>query len=60
VREWSFSAGEAGGRQGENRFAWTGVNEDGERVAPGGYICQVIASDEAGLIQGVRKIGVVR
>jgi hypothetical protein len=60
VREWNFGAGENGGRRGENKLSWNGVNEDGERVAAGGYVCQVIASDEAGLIQGVRKIGVVR
>ncbi len=60
VREWNFNAGADGAHQGENRLAWDGTDEGGQKVAAGGYLCQVLVKEEAGVVQGIRKIGVVR
>ena len=59
VREWGFSSGMEGGRQGMNQVAWDGTNGYGEKVSAGGYVCHVMVSEEKGLVQGTRKIGVV-
>lgn len=60
VREWTFFPGEAGARAGDNRVEWDGTNASGDKVAAGGYMCQVLVEEENGVVQGVRKVGVVR
>lgn len=60
VRSWEFTAGESGARQGLNRVAWDGADESGRKVAAGGYICQVVAEEPEGVVQGIRKIAVLR
>jgi hypothetical protein len=60
VRSWEFSAGQAGARAGENRLAWDGTDESGQKVSAGGYVCQLLVEEQSGLVQGVRKIGVIR
>jgi hypothetical protein len=59
VREWEFSAGQSGARAGENRLSWDGTDEQGRRVAAGGYVCQVLVDESRGVVQGLRKIAVV-
>jgi hypothetical protein len=59
IRTWNFYPGEAGARAGENRIAWDGSDESGQKVAAGGYVCQVLVEQESGVMQGVRKVGVI-
>ena len=58
VREYNFGPGDMGGRGGQNTIAWDGTDETGEKVAKGGYICQVTAEGSLAA-RGVRKIGVI-
>ena len=58
VREFNFSAGEIGGRLGENIVRWDGTDGSGQKVSMGGYICQVTVEGDQ-LARGVRKIGVI-
>lgn len=60
IRSWQFSAGTVGGRSGENRLVWDGSDESGRKVAAGGYVCQVLVQESDGVMQGVRKVGVIR
>ena len=60
VRDWNFSAGEMGARAGANQVAWDGTNASGDKVASGGYLCQVLVEESDGVVQGVRKVGVIR
>ena len=47
-----------GARGGQNRVPWDGTDETGQKVAKGGYVCQVTV--EGGQpVRGVRKIGVL-
>ena len=58
VKDFHFSAGEPGGRAGENQVQWDGTDQRGEKVTKGGYICQVtVEGDQAA--RGIRKIGVI-
>ncbi len=41
VRRWDFSAGQTGGRAGQNSFSWDGTNESGQKVSKGGYLAQI-------------------
>lgn len=59
VRRWEFFPSTEGGCRGLNRFYWDGTQEDGRKVAAGGYICQVVVKENASVVQGIRKIGVV-
>lgn len=58
VKEFNFSQGEMGARSGENNVRWDGTDETGQKVAKGGYICQVILEGDQ-VATGVRKIGVI-
>lgn len=60
VRSWQFSAGTPGGTSGDNRLLWDGSDESGRKVAAGGYLCQILVEERDGVMQGVRKVGVVR
>jgi hypothetical protein len=60
IRSWQFSAGAPGGMLGENRLQWDGSDESGRKVAAGGYVCQVLVEEDHGVMQGVRKVGVIR
>jgi hypothetical protein len=56
-----YSAGELGGRAGNNEIEWTGENGQGETVASGGYILEVEAEHDGESIHKMRRrIGVVR
>jgi hypothetical protein len=44
-----FAPGENGGRRGpENNIRWNGANQSLNPVAPGIYICQIVAEDDSG------------
>ena len=57
VKEFNFAPGEMGARLGQNRIAWDGTDETGQKVAKGGYVCQVTVEGDQP-VRGVRKIGV--
>ena len=59
VREFYFSRGANGGRQGPNFVLWNGKNALGGFVAKGGYIVRVKASSAKGSKIITRKIGVI-
>ena len=59
VRQWSFSAGQNGGRLGTNRFLWDGTNETGQKVSKGGYIAQIEIETPESVVTVIRKIGVI-
>ncbi|MBD3272614.1 MAG: hypothetical protein GF384_08785 [Elusimicrobia bacterium] len=59
VKESSFYPGEPGGRKGVNRIAWNGENENGMKVAKGGYICRIYAEYRDTYACAIRKIGVI-
>lgn len=58
VNEFYFSAGEAGGRSGENVVRWNGSTNAGDKVSTGGYICQVTVEGDQ-TARSMRKIGVI-
>ena len=58
VREYNFGPGEMGGRLGDNSIQWDGTDESGQKVAKGGYICQVTVEGDRPA-RGLRKIGVI-
>lgn len=58
VKEFSFVPGEMGGRAGENKVRWDGTDGSGQKVAKGGYICQIIVEGDQPA-KGTRKIGVI-
>ena len=59
VRRWQFSAGENGGREGVNTFAWDGTNETGRKVSKGGYLAQIEVDLPGAAVTVIRKIGVI-
>lgn len=59
VRDWSFHAGDAGGRQGTNQLLWDGTNESGRKVAKGGYLAQIEVEGSSGVATVLLKIGVI-
>jgi hypothetical protein len=59
VKAWSFSAGEEGGREGYNHLIWDGCNENGQKVAKGGYIAQLQIDSPEATVTAIRKIGVI-
>ena len=59
VREYSFSSGSNGGGQGWNRVVWNGENENGDKVAKGGYICWLYIDRGERFAQAYHKIGVI-
>lgn len=59
IRRWEIPAGLPGAQTGTNRLVWDGTNESGEKVTAGGYVCQILVSEESGVVQGIRKIGVI-
>ncbi|MEW5767698.1 MAG: T9SS type A sorting domain-containing protein [bacterium] len=52
VKEFEFSAGEEGGKEGPNEVPWDGRNGEGNLVEAGAYLCYI----EAGGDDVVRKI----
>lgn len=58
VQNFYFSPGQEGGRRGQNKISWDGRNASGNKVAKGGYICQVIVEGDQ-RARAVRKIGVI-
>ena len=58
VREFNLSPGDMGARLGENKVRWDGTDESGQKVAKGGYVCQVTVEGDQPA-RAVRKIGVV-
>ncbi|MCX7716131.1 MAG: hypothetical protein N2Z73_01785, partial [Endomicrobia bacterium] len=63
VKEWTFKAGQPGGKKGANKVpqeGWDGTNEAGQKVAKGGYIAQIKVKSSKGVITAIRKIGVIR
>ena len=60
VRNWELPAGADGARGGLNRVPWDGTDEGGHKVPAGGYVCQVMVTEDDGLVQGIRKIGLIR
>ena len=58
VRDFNFSPGDTGARTGENNIRWDGTDESGQKVAKGGYLCQVTVQGDRP-VRGVRKIGVI-
>lgn len=58
VREFNFSPGDTGARIGENKIRWDGTDESGQKVAKGGYLCQVTVQGDHP-VRGMRKIGVI-
>lgn len=58
VKEFNFYPGEMGGRSGQNTIAWDGTDESGDKVAKGGYVCQVTVEGDQPA-RAVRKIGVI-
>ena len=59
VRRWDFSAGQNGGRSGQNSFKWDGTNEAGQKVSKGGYIAQIEIETPETIVTVIRKIGVI-
>jgi len=57
-----FAPGENGGRRGpENSIQWNGANQNLNPVAPGIYICQIVAADDRGEKQSAfEKLAVLR
>ena len=58
VKEFDFAPGEMGARLGNNTIIWDGTDESGQKVAKGGYVCQVMVEGERP-VRGIRKIGVI-
>ncbi len=58
VREFNLSPGDTGARAGENKIRWDGTDETGQKVAKGGYVCQVTVEGDRP-VRVVRKIGVI-
>lgn len=58
VRDFTFSPGEMGGRQGTNTIRWDGTDQTGQKVSKGGYVCQILVQGEQ-TVRGIRKIGVI-
>ncbi|OGR88474.1 MAG: hypothetical protein A3A86_03720 [Elusimicrobia bacterium RIFCSPLOWO2_01_FULL_60_11] len=58
VKEFNFAPGEMGARLGQNRISWDGTDETGQKVAKGGYVCQVTVEGDQP-VRGIRKIGVI-
>lgn len=58
VREYRFGPGEMGARTGQNTIPWDGTDETGQKVAKGGYVCQVTVEGDRP-VRGMRKIGVI-
>jgi hypothetical protein len=57
----SFSPGENGGRMGTNMVQWDGMNDNGDVVGNGGYLClvKVRPPGEDG-VEKTRKIAVMK
>ena len=58
VKEFNLPPGDFGGRAGENKIRWDGTDETGQKVAKGGYLCQVTVQGDRP-VRGTRKIGVI-
>jgi flagellar hook assembly protein FlgD len=58
VREWSFDAGQQGGKAGPNVFSWDGSSSGGQKVAAGGYVLRIQVIGEKGTTEIIRMIGV--
>jgi len=59
VRRWDFSAGQNGGRAGQNDFLWDGTNESGQKVSKGGYLAQIEIETSETVVTVIRKIGLI-
>jgi len=59
VREWSFTAGSEGAKEGDNRLLWDGTNEAGQKVSKGGYLARIEVRSAQGYASVIRKIGVI-
>jgi hypothetical protein len=59
VRSWRFSAGDAGGRNGDNSFLWDGTNEAGQKASKGGYLVQIRVESAHGGTTVLRKVGLI-
>ena len=59
VSEKYYARGVQGAEQGTNRIIWDGKNDDGRKVAKGGYICRVYAEYDDAYAYAVHKIGVI-
>jgi hypothetical protein len=59
VRDWTFRSGDNGGRSGINAFLWDGTNENGQKVARGGYLAQIEIVTPETVVTAIRKIAVI-
>jgi hypothetical protein len=62
VYQEKFASGVNGGRAGPNDgISWSGVNQHGEPVAGGVYVCRIIATDDQDAVEErIRKIAVIK
>ncbi len=59
VRRWDFSAGQNGGRSGQNSITWDGTNDSGQKVSKGGYLAHIEIESSDTVVSVIRKIGVI-
>jgi hypothetical protein len=56
VYEREFISGDDGGKFGVNKdIKWNGNNFAGEKVAPGVYVCRIVASDDSNTTKSMSK-----
>lgn len=61
VRKVTLPPGIEGGRRGQNTYTWDCRNGEGDVVANGGYITNIMAKDiEGNTFKATRKVGVVK
>lgn len=60
VREYDYPQGTyEKSVSGSNYFLWDGTNENGEKVAKGGYLCRILVKYWSGYASAIHKIGVI-
>jgi hypothetical protein len=62
VYQEKLASGANGGRAGPNDgISWSGVNQHGEPVAGGVYVCRITTTDDQDAVEErIRKIAVIR
>ena len=59
IRTWHFSAGKKGGSQGINNIVWDCMDDKGNKIFKGCYICRIKAGFNQKVTIATRKIGVI-